>query len=382
MAVRKGTAHRWHTRPVAARIVRWLALALPIGGAAIGAAGVGSSAGVPAGPATGAWVAHWTTLVVAAAGGAFVAERVATKLMQPLAALLELALLFPDRAPSRVRMAIHVGSVRRLQRNLAQTTHPSCDPAHAAVAIVELMVALQLHDPGTRSHSERTLGYTDLLARQLELPDGDRERLAWAALLHDIGKLQVCPRLLNKRTAPDLDDWEAIRGHPIAGGRLVAPLREFLGDWARAVPEHHERWDGSGYPQGLVGEEISMAARIVSVADAFEAMTSQRPYQNRLSLVAARREVAANAGSQFDPAVVTALLEIPAELLHNPEHLNTAAFIPAPAPPATPLPTGARATLATRVRPSSPALRPIAVPAPQPAGLSQVSEPPQPRSLR
>ncbi|HEV2950543.1 MAG TPA: HD domain-containing phosphohydrolase, partial [Actinomycetota bacterium] len=142
------------------------------------------------------------------------------------------------------------------------------------------------------------------------LPDVDRDRLRWAALLHDIGKLHVPARILNKAVRPDPREWETLQGHPAAGARIAAPLLSWLGPWGDAIEQHHERFGGGGYPRSLAGEEISLAARIVSVADSFEVMTAARSYKKPMSVPAARRELAACAGEQFDPAIVRAFLNV------------------------------------------------------------------------
>jgi hypothetical protein len=153
-------------------------------------------------------------------------------------------------------------------------------------------------------------GYTDLIAQEMDLPAADREKLHWAALIHDVGKLRVPPGILNKKGQPSDEEWEVLRNHPGAGERLVDPLRGWLGDWALATTQHHERYDGKGYPNGLAGTEISLAGRIVAVADAYDVMTATRSYKKPLPAAQARAELTKNAGTQFDPAVVRAFLAV------------------------------------------------------------------------
>jgi putative nucleotidyltransferase with HDIG domain len=186
----------------------------------------------------------------------------------------------------------------------------STAPADAAAQLVGLLAGLAAHDPRTRGHCERVRAYNDLLAEELGLPEADRDRLRWAALIHDIGKLKVSRRVLNKPSTLTDREWEESRQHPIRGAEIAAPLSDWLGPWALAIAEHHEHWDGTGYPRGLAGADISLGARIVGVADAFEVMTSPRPYRKPMSAAAAREELASCAGTHFDPHVVRALLNV------------------------------------------------------------------------
>ena len=172
------------------------------------------------------------------------------------------------------------------------------------------MLALSVHDKGTRGHSERVRVFADLIADELKIDKAGQARLRWAALLHDVGKLEVPKTLLNKPGKPDDEEWKILHRHPEEGARLVAPLLPWLGEWGRAVVEHHERYDGTGYPHRLKAHEISLAARLVAVADTYEVMTAPRPYKRSMSVEAARQELTEVAGSQLDPAIVRAFLNI------------------------------------------------------------------------
>src|SRR5205807_6643171 len=147
-----------------------------------------------------------------------------------------------------------------------------------------------------------------LLGEQVGLSQEERDRLRWAALLHDVGKVHVPSTLLNKPGAPDEAEWAIIHRHPAEGALLAGPLRHWLGEWVDTIEQHHERWDGLGYPKGLKGEQICRGARIVAVADAFEVMTAARSYKRPMDVKAARAELTDAAGSQFDPTMVRAFL--------------------------------------------------------------------------
>jgi putative nucleotidyltransferase with HDIG domain len=220
--------------------------------------------------------------------------------------LLRLSLLFPDRAPDRLRLSLQAGSTRELVRAGAA----DAPAGEAARTVLALLARTARHDRSTRRHTERVRAYVDLLAEALHLPAADRERLRWAALVHDVGKTSVDARVLRKPSRLDEDEWRQVREHPAEGARLAQPLRPFLGEWFDAIGQHHERWDGTGYPLGLVGEQISRGARIVAVADALEVMTGHRSYQRPVDPGAARAELARCSGTQFDPAVVRVLLGI------------------------------------------------------------------------
>ena len=237
-------------------------------------------------------------------------ERAARRLL-PLAALLNISLLFPDKAPARFAVARRTGSPKDLQAKLVSAQASGrVEEAHGMQAVIELVLALSVHDKGTRGHSERVRVFTDLLADELKIDEAGRARLRWAALLHDVGKLEVPTSILNKAGKPDAAEWEALHRHPEEGARLVASLLPWLGEWGKAVVQHHERYDGTGYPKGLKGHEICYAARIVSVADTYEVMTAPRPYKRPMSIATSRQELIRVAGTQLDPVIVRAFLNI------------------------------------------------------------------------
>jgi HD-GYP domain-containing protein (c-di-GMP phosphodiesterase class II) len=235
----------------------------------------------------------------------FLAERIFRRVL-PLAALLRMTMLFPDHAPSRFKLARAAGQTAILEERAR--THPDETAGEAATRILGLLTALSAHDKRTRGHSERVRVFTDVLAAELHLPEAARDRLRWAALLHDLGKVRVPSDVLNKPAELEADEWAMIRRHPDVGAALAGPLLEWLGEWGAAISEHHERFDGMGYPRGLAGHEIAQAGRIVAVADSFEVMTAVRSYKRPMSVATARRELAQVAGTQLDPACVRAFL--------------------------------------------------------------------------
>src|SRR5438309_1225572 len=131
-----------------------------------------------------------------------------------------------------------------------------------------------------------------------------------AALLHDIGKLSVRARTLNKPGRLDAREWEEVKRHPLEGERIAEPLLAWLGEWGDTIAHHHERFDGDGYPNRLAGEGISYGGRIVAVADAYDTMTAARTYKRPMATRAARQELAPCAGGQFDPVIVRAFFSI------------------------------------------------------------------------
>jgi putative nucleotidyltransferase with HDIG domain len=192
-----------------------------------------------------------------------------------------------------------------LERMLAEAPDPSAAEPRIA-DLIGLAEELDVRDSGVGGHSHAVGDYAELIARELGFSAEHVERIRLAGVLHDIGKTGVSDRLMSKPGPLDPDEWRSIRTHPEIGARLLAhPELEDLGAWVLA---HHERPDGKGYPHGLEGDDIPMEARILAVADAYEAMTSERPYRSSLADGAAANELRAGAGTQFDTQVVTVLL--------------------------------------------------------------------------
>jgi putative nucleotidyltransferase with HDIG domain len=287
-------------------------------------------------------------------------DRLARRLL-PLVTLLDLSMLFPDRAPSRLAVARNAIRRRPIEEQLARVRDAGADPGAVAREILTLVAALSAHDRPTRGHAERVRMFTDLLAEQLKVPRRDRDLLRWAAILHDIGKLQVPATLLNKPGKPTEQEWVMLKAHPAHGAEMAAGLLPWLGEWSDVIVQHHERYDGTGYPTGLSGSGISLGARIVSVADAYDVMTAARAYKRPVSRAAALRELVKFSGAQFDPTVVRAMVAVGAPRLRRTQGLLAwLADLPLVASSAVPAATVARvvgaSALATGAVASGPAV--------------------------
>jgi hypothetical protein len=290
-------------------LIRATAFAVPLLASVVAGSVAGRVMPIPSTPLE---VAGWWAVVLVTATIAVVAtDRVARRLL-PLATLMRLSMVFPDQAPSRLKVARRFAGSRAIKTELdsAHRDGVTGDRQAAAETILALVGALGEYDGRTRGHSERTQLFVTMLAQELKLRDEDRGKLMWAALVHDIGKLKVPHAVLNKPAKPTEEEWQILQSHPVQGAQICEPLREWLGPWWLAIEQHHERFDGTGYPRGLAGAEISYGARVVAVADSYEVMTAPRPYKLPMSPAAARAELTRCAGTQFDPDVVRAFLNI------------------------------------------------------------------------
>jgi HD-GYP domain-containing protein (c-di-GMP phosphodiesterase class II) len=179
-------------------------------------------------------------------------------------------------------------------------------------ALQPLISLIQAKDQYTGGHVLRVAQFALLIARRMEeLSEADIEALAAAAALHDLGKVAIDERILNKPSQLDADEWRAMREHPELGQEILARFDTPQGgdrsrEIALGIRHHHERWDGAGYPQGLRGESIPWISRVIAVADAFDAMISTRCYRKALSVSEACDEILEKSGTQFDPRVVRA----------------------------------------------------------------------------
>jgi putative nucleotidyltransferase with HDIG domain len=223
--------------------------------------------------------------------------------LRHLAALLPLGVLVVLVHAQGGPLALPLLLCRHALRLYLEMRGDLTDFATALVSVIEEV------DPYTRQHSIRVAAYAERLTRGLGRPEPEVESVRLAGLLHDLGKVGQPPTLLQKAGRLDPAERRRIEAHPAAGADIVARIRAFQGV-AGIVRHHHERPDGQGYPAGLAGDAIPLGARIVLVADAFDAMTSDRPYRAGMPAERAIAELERHAGSQFDPAVVEVLVRL------------------------------------------------------------------------
>ena len=177
-------------------------------------------------------------------------------------------------------------------------------------AIIETLAsAVEAKDRYTGGHAHRVAALATKIADHLDPSLGTNEQLRYGFVLHDVGKIGVPEAILQKQGHLSADEWVLMRAHPLIGLNIISPLG-FGSDVESVVRNHHERWDGHGYPDGLEAEEIPIGARIFSVADAYDAMTTDRPYRKGVRRGSALNEIRREAGAQFDPDVVEAFMEM------------------------------------------------------------------------
>jgi HD-GYP domain-containing protein (c-di-GMP phosphodiesterase class II) len=169
--------------------------------------------------------------------------------------------------------------------------------------VLSLTTALEAKDPYTKGHSKRVAEYSVVIGEEMGMDQNQLRELKWAGLVHDIGKIGVDQSILSKDGQLTIREKDEMDLHPLVGEAIIRPIHP-LSSTAKGVATHHERFDGEGYPHGLSSEEIPLVGRILAVADAFDAMTSERPYRKGVPLNRARDEIAGMAGTQFDPEVV------------------------------------------------------------------------------
>jgi putative two-component system response regulator len=174
-------------------------------------------------------------------------------------------------------------------------------------SLIMLANAIELRDQYTRGHVERVMQFCIQIARKLDWAPTQLKPLQFGAILHDIGKIYIKEDILSKAGPLNGEEWQEMQQHTLVGSELLQTI-PYLTQAIPVIRHHHERWDGKGYPDGLAGEEIPMGARIVAVADSFDAMTSARVYQKAASYEWALKEIRDGSGAKYDPAVVEAFL--------------------------------------------------------------------------
>jgi response regulator RpfG family c-di-GMP phosphodiesterase len=185
---------------------------------------------------------------------------------------------------------------------------------HLVDTITAFVNAIESKDPYLKGHSARVALYATEIASVMGLDSDTIQVVSRGAMLHDLGKLSIMDTILRKPDRLTDEEFALIKAHPVVGERILKPLR-FLSRESCAVRNHHERFDGTGYPDGLKGEDIPLVARVVTVADVFDAVTSNRPYRTALPVEPAREEIARGRGTHFDPLVADAFASIPLERL-------------------------------------------------------------------
>ena len=191
------------------------------------------------------------------------------------------------------------------EEELARLQHADASPA----AVQALAAAIDARDNYTAGHSEQVVRLATGVAMLLGLTADAVERVGHGALLHDVGKLAIPPEILHKDGALDDAEWHVMAEHPVIGEGILRRLPQ-LAPLAPIVRHEHEHWDGTGYPDGLAGPQIPIGSRIILACDAYVAMTTERPYRGALAQADAVAELRARAGTQFDPQVVEALLDL------------------------------------------------------------------------
>lgn len=208
------------------------------------------------------------------------------------------------------------------------------DALHAAYygMVHGFLIALEVRDFETIAHSRRVVTYARLIAERLGISQTDLDEITLGAALHDVGKIGIPDHILKKPGKLTDDEFEVVRTHPVIGYRMLQGSLVNFPLALDVVRHHHERFDGKGYPDGLAGDEISTGARLLAVADAFDVMTTDRPYKQTKSIEEARVEIASLSGAQFCPAAAEAFLSLDTDLLKAVRHgeLDNFPYLPPP----------------------------------------------------
>ncbi|MGD0335946.1 MAG: HD domain-containing phosphohydrolase [Candidatus Omnitrophota bacterium] len=210
----------------------------------------------------------------------------------------------------------HIGGIHMLRNKLDRLTRRANQSL--AEAIFAFAKTIEVKDHYTGEHVERTVYYATEIAKEMGLPEDEKNLIKQAAMLHDLGKIGISEAILNKKSKLTPKEFTEIKKHPQIGADIIRPIH-FLHSIIPFMLYHHERWDGKGYPMGLKGEEIPTGARVIALADVYQAVTSERPYRKAFPKREAIKIVKDGAGTQFDPKVVAAFLQV----LKKEKHLSS-----------------------------------------------------------
>jgi ribonuclease P protein subunit RPR2 len=221
--------------------------------------------------------------------------------------------------------------ISRLREALRQEKRQAEVVSHSYVAAVRALTnAVEARDAYTGKHAERVAAYGLELALLIDPTLANDPETEFGFLLHDVGKVAVPDSILHKPSALSKQEMGVMRQHPMKGFEIVSHIDFVEGNAQRIVRNHHERWDGDGYPDRIKGRDIPLAARIFAVSDTLDAITSDRPYRRGSTIADAREEIGRGSGTQFDPTAVEALMAIPDDVL---EHIRTETVLTSTAAP-------------------------------------------------
>jgi putative nucleotidyltransferase with HDIG domain len=266
-----------------------------------------------------AWTAaaFGVAIVLALAVSGYVAAKLTSPLRECVRGALEIA---RGRFGSQVDVTVHneIGDLAYTFNHMSRELASYDGENRRLIAALErgyvdtirsLASAIDAKDPYTRGHSERVATLAVEIGRELGLPAADLHALEYGGILHDIGKIGVPEVVLQKRATLDPSETAQVRAHPAIGAEIVGGV-EFLREALPAIRSHHERWDGTGYPEGLAGEAIPRVARIINAADTWDACSSDRPYQEKMTPAQVIRVLSGLKGLQIDPSVHDALVRV------------------------------------------------------------------------
>ncbi len=214
--------------------------------------------------------------------------------------------MYQAKRSGRNKVCIAEGEMQPVQELLSSTK----EVATEASTLQALTAVASAHDRGTDAHAHRMACLAEATARKLQQPEEELHLIRLGALLHDIGKIGIPDAILHKPGPLTDEEWAIMRRHPEIGRQILEQVGGVFSVLANIIVAHHERWDGKGYPRGLAHEAIPLSTRILTVVDSYDAMTSRRSYREPRSKAEARAELQRCAGSQFDPHVVEAFLQV------------------------------------------------------------------------